>query len=138
VIGVAFDLGGTSLVAFHEQPQPRPVHRHRCREKQRLAGHFFLWLPHVGHDFLVRLPRAGAHAGQRQRGAHQLQETAASNGIEPLRGVLGELAVKEFLEFRRLGERFEAAPVLPPAGGFQAGSQPLDVVAFFHVRVTHR
>ena len=33
---------------------------------------------HVRHDLLVRLARAGGQAGQRQRGAHQLEELAAA------------------------------------------------------------
>jgi hypothetical protein len=50
---------------------------------------------------------------ERERGAHQFQEAAAPDRIEPLRGVLREFAVQEFLELGGLRQRFEAAPVLP-------------------------
>ena len=76
----------------------------------------------------VRLAGAGADAGQRQRRAHQLQEAAAADRVEPLRGVLRELAMQEFLEFGRLRHRFEAAPVLPAAGAFELRAKRLDVV----------
>ena len=69
-----------------------------------LPGLIFFRLPDVRNDLLVRLARAGADARQRERRAHQLQEAAASNGIEPFGRVLRKLAVKKFLEFGCLGE----------------------------------
>ena len=84
----------------------------------------------------VRLARAGADAGQRQRRAHQLQEAAAADRVEPLRGVLRKLAVQEFLELGRLGDRFEAAPVFAAARALELGAERLDVVRIAHERVT--
>ena len=86
-----------------------------------LPGTIFLGLAHVRDDLLVRLPGAGADAGQRQRGAHQLQEAAAADRIEPLRGVLRELAMEEFLEFGGLGQRLRGCAssrgrACPPGG----------------------
>ena len=78
--------------------------RHRRGEEQRLAGHDVLGLPHVGDDVLVGLAGAAGHAGQRQRGAHQLEELAPADRVGPLRRVRGELAVQVLLELRRLGD----------------------------------
>ena len=104
MIGVAFDLRRPAFVALDEEADAGAGKRHRRRVEERLAGHQLFGLPHVGNDLLVRLPRAGADAGQRQRRAHQLQEAAAADRIEPLRGVLRELAMQEFLELGRLGD----------------------------------
>jgi hypothetical protein len=116
----------------------RAVHRHGRRKKKRLAGDFFLGLSNVGNDLLVRLARAGADAREREGRPHQLQETAASDGIEPLGGILWKFAVKEFLELGCLGERFETAPVLTASRRFEACPQSIEIVAFVHVRATHR
>ena len=48
-------------------------------------------------------------------------------GIEPLGGVLRELAVQEFLELGRFGDRLEAAPVLAAARALELGAERLDV-----------
>src|SRR5262245_53569641 len=104
MIGVPFDFRGAPLVALDQQPDARTVHRHRGRKKERLAGDLFFRLAHVGNDFLVRLPRAGADACQRQRCTHQLQEAASADGIKPLGGVLRKLSMEKLLEFRRLGK----------------------------------
>ena len=129
MIGIALDLGRPSFVVLDQQADAGAGKRHRRGEEQRLARDELLGLPDVRHDQLVRLARAGAHAGQRQRGAHQLQEAAAADRIEPLRRVLRELAVEEFLELGRLGERFEAAPVLAAARAVEPRAERLDVGA---------
>ena len=114
VIGVSLDLGGPTLVALDQKTRGDAAERHGGGEEHRLAGHQLLGLPHVGHDELVGLTRAGRDAGQRQRRAHQLEESAPAHRVGPLRGVGRELAVEEFLELGRLGDGFEAAP--GPAG----------------------
>src|SRR5262249_35053273 len=82
---------------------------------------------HVRNDQLVGLARAGADAGQRERGAHQLQEAAAADRVEPLRCVLRKFAVEERREFGRLSQRFEAAPVLPPTRALEASAKGGDI-----------
>ena len=85
----------------------------------------------------VRLARAGADAGQRQRRAHQLQESAAADRVEPLRRVLRKLAVQEFLEFGRLRDsssrlRQYSRPRVPSSRA-RSASMSFDIV---HERVT--
>ena len=45
------------------------------------------------------------------RRAHDLEESAARNGIDPLRRALGKLAMQRLLEFLAAGKLFQAAPV---------------------------
>ena len=73
----------------------------------------------------LRLHRAGGDAGQRHRRAHQLQEAAAADRVEPLRRVARELAVQVVLELGRLGDFFEAAPHLRrrPAASLRANGR---------------
>ena len=110
MIGIAFDLRRPAFVAFDQQARADAAVRHRGREKQRLAGNFFFGLADVRDDQFLRLHRARGDAGQRHRRAHQLQEVAAADRIEPLRGVARELAMQVVLELRRLGDFVEAAP----------------------------
>src|SRR5207302_1687710 len=71
-------------------------------------------------------------AGERDRRAHQLQELAAAERIEPFGGASWKLAMEQLAEFLALGELFEAAPVF---GALPAG-QPLadrfEVHSFSH------
>ena len=129
MLRVAFDLRRTAFVALDEQPCAGAGKRHRGRVEERLARNEFLGLAHVRHQLLGRLARARADAGKRQRRAHQLQEAAAAHRVEPLGRVLRELAVQEFLELGRLGDRLEAAPVLAPARAFEPGAKRVDVGA---------
>jgi hypothetical protein len=136
MIRVAFDLRRAALVALHEEADARSRKRHRRRVEERLAGDELLGLAHVRHDLLARLPRARADAGKRERRAHQLEEAAPADRVQPLRRVLRKFAVQELLELGRLGDRFEAAPVLAPAGRFQLVAKRRQVVVFSHVRIT--
>ena len=121
MIGVAFGLRGASFVAFDQQARGDAAERHGRREEQRTAGDFFFGLANVRDDQLIGLNRAGrAHAGQRQRRTHQLEERTTADRIDPLGGVLGELAMEVLLELRRIGERLEAAPVLLAPGAAHA------------------
>src|SRR5262245_48058886 len=135
MIRVALDLRRTSLVAFDEQSHARPRERHPRGEKQRLAGDDLLGLPHIRHDRFVGLSRAGTDAGERERRAHQLQEAATPDRIEPFRRVLRKLPMEELLELRCLGYRFKAPPVIAPASALEFGTKCLDVVGYGHVRV---
>jgi hypothetical protein len=114
MIGIALDLRRPAFMTFNQQANAGTRERHGSGVEQGLAGHDLFGLPDVGDDRLVRLSGAGAHASQCQRRAHQFQEAPATDGIEPLRSVLRKLAMKEFLEFRRLRHRLEAAPVVSP------------------------
>ena len=116
VIGVAFELGRTPHVAFGQQARADAAERHRRGKEQRLARDDVFRLTNVGDDELVGLSRAGGGAGQRDRGAHQLQESAPPDGIEPLGGLRRKLAVQELAEFVGLGQLVEAPPVLLPGG----------------------
>jgi len=72
-------------------------------------------LTHVGNDGLLRHPRAGAQPGQRQRRAHDLEKIPARGRVRPLRGMTRKFAVQHLLEFGRLRQLFQAAPVLRSA-----------------------
>ena len=85
--------------------------RHGRGVEERPAGDDLLRLPDVRDDLLFRLARAGAHAGERERRAHQLQELPAAGRVGELRGLCRELAVDVLAELRRVGQLFEAAPV---------------------------
>ena len=127
MIGVAFDLGRPALVALDEQPGRDAAERHRGGEEQRLAGDDLFGLPDVGNDQLVRLARAGRGAGQRHRRAHQLQEAAAADRVEPLGRLARELAVQELLELGRLGQLVEAPPVPACRRLLQPGADCLQI-----------
>jgi hypothetical protein len=99
-------------VAFNENPFPVSAHRHGGREEERLAGDDFFRLSHVGENFLRRLPCAAAHAGECQRGAHDLEKLTATDGIQPLRRLFGELRMQKGLKIVGAGELFQAAPIL--------------------------
>ena len=71
----------------------------------------FFRLAHVGNDGLEREPDASGHAGEAERRAHDLEESAAGDGVDPFGGAFGEFAVQGVLEFVGAGEFFEAAPV---------------------------
>ena len=127
---VAFDFGGTSEMAFNQHRAGVSTQRHSGRVKPRAAGNDFFRLPDVGDDRLQRQLGATGHAGERQGSAHQLQKSAAGDGVDPFRCALGEFAVQHFLELGRAGEFLQAAPVLRATGvanlGFECGSRKAD------------
>jgi hypothetical protein len=120
VVRVALDLRGPAHVAFDQDGLRDAAERDCAREEQRAAGDDVLGLADVGDDRLERLPGAGAHAGQRERCAHQLEELAPALRVVPLRGLLGELAVQVFAELGGVGQFAETAPVEAPLGAGQA------------------
>ena len=116
VIRIPFDLRRTSLVALDEDGLCISAEGNRGGEEQRLARHEVFGLPHIRNDLLGRLFRAGAHAGQRERRAHQLQELAAALRIVPLRGLFGKFTVQVLAELRRVRQLAEAAPIQAALG----------------------
>ena len=86
----------------------------------RAAGDDVFGLAHVGDDGLEREADASGHAArQAERGAHDFEESAARDGVDPFGGAFGEFAVQGFLEFFGAGEFFERAPVF--GAGFFRG-----------------
>jgi hypothetical protein len=125
VLRVAFDLGGPPVMAFDEHGPRVAAVEHGRGEELRPPGHHLLGRLHVGHDLLFGLHRASGEAGQGERGAHDLHEVAPARGILELGGLLGELAVQELEETRRVGQVFEARPetlavAAPPTSHFES------------------
>ena len=58
MIGVAFDFGRASFVAFDKDSGAHSAHRKSGGKKQRPAGDDFLRLVHVRHDLLVQRSRS--------------------------------------------------------------------------------
>ncbi len=111
---VAFNLGGTAQMAFDQQRIRISAERERGGVIHRNARNELLWLADVRDDFLQGQLGAPGHARHGEGSAHQLEEPAAGDGIDPLRGALGKFAVQHLLEFGRSRELFQAAPVLRP------------------------
>ena len=111
MFGVSFDLGGMSLVALDEHGRRDAGEWIGGRKKQRAPRHQFFRLPHVRNDLFRRLFRACAHARERERRAHQLQELAAAFRIVEFGCLRGEFTVQELLKLRGVGILAEAAPV---------------------------
>ena len=70
------------------------------------AGDDAFGLANVGDDGLEREADASGHAGQAERGAHDFEESAARDGVDPFGGAFGEFAVQGFFEFLSAGEFF--------------------------------
>ena len=128
---VAFNLGGTIELAFDQNRTGVSAERECAGIKHRTAGDHFFRLAHVGDNRFQRLLGAGGHASHGQRCAHQFQETASGDGIQPLRGALGKFAVQHFLKFRASRQLFQAAPVLGALSFGQMGASGLQVKFVF-------
>ncbi len=100
MVGVAFDLGGTALVALDEDAPGEAVVGHRRGVEERPTQDQAFGLLHVGQDLLGRLLGAGGEARERQRRAHEGQELAPALGVFEDRGLLGKLPVQELEEAR--------------------------------------
>src|SRR5579863_5008374 len=98
---MAFDQDGAGVSA--ERDRGGVVHG--------AAGDYVFGLANVGDDGLEREADASGHAGQAEGCAHNLEESAAGDGVEPFGGALGEFAVQGFFERVGGGEFFQAAPV---------------------------
>ena len=138
---VAFDLSGTVHMAFDQDRAGVSAQSESRGVEHRPAGNHLFRLAHIRNDRLQRLLGAGGHAGQRQRSAHQLQEAAPRNRIQPLRRALGKLAVHHLLKLGAAGEFFQAAPVFRAfglgdarAGGLQVELALLAGTNFLAVR----
>ena len=128
---VAFNFGGTIELAFDQNRTGVSAQRERAGIKHWAAGNHFFRLAHVGDNRFQRLLGAGRHAGHGQRCAHQLQETAPGDGIQPFGGALGKFAVQHFLKFRASRQLFQAAPVLGALSFGQMGASGLQVKFVF-------
>ena len=81
---ISFHLGGPSHVVFDQHALGNTAQRIGRGEEERLAGNEFFGRGHVGHDGLVWLLRTSSQTGQRERCAHQMEETAPPYGVRPL------------------------------------------------------
>ncbi len=106
-------------MAFDENGAGVSAERDRRGVVLRAAGDDVFGLANVGDDGLEREADASGHAGQAERRAHDLEESAAGDGVEPFGGAFGEFAVQGGFEFFGAGEFFEAAPVF--GAGFFGG-----------------
>jgi hypothetical protein len=120
VLGVALDLGGPALVALDEHADRGAVPRQGGGEEERHARDHLLGLLRVGQDALVGAA-AGRDAGERQRGAHVLEEVTPRNAVGRLGRAVGELARELFLERRQLSLFAQAPPVLLAGVAFELG-----------------
>ncbi len=111
MLRIPFDFGRSAHVAL-DQHRPRDAsERDGAREKQGPAGHQIFRLSDVRNDLLWRLRRAGADTGERERGAHQLEEVAPSLRVVPFRRLLREFTVQVVAEVRSVGQLAQAPPV---------------------------
>ena len=111
MLRISFDFGRSAHVAL-DQHRPRDApERDGARKEQGPAGHQIFGLPDVRDDLLRRLRRAGADAGERERGAHQLEEVAPALRIVPFRCLLREFTVQVVAEVRSVGQLAQAPPV---------------------------
>jgi hypothetical protein len=111
VLRVALQLCRTAHVVLGEQRISVTAHRHGRRKEHRTSRNEFFRLANVRDQFLRGLPGAGTHAGQSQRRAHQFQERSAARRVAELRRLNRELAVQVVVEFWRVSQLFEAAPI---------------------------
>ena len=115
MIGIALHFGGAAQMTFHQQPGCDAGGGHRRGVEQRLSGHHFLRLPHVGDDHFLRLLGAGRSAGQRQRRTHQSQKPAPRRRIIPVGSPIREFFFDESAELFGLRHLFQTPPI-PRAG----------------------
>jgi hypothetical protein len=118
---VALDLRRPPFVAFDKQPGCRTAERHRRREEQRHARNQFFGLADVRDDLLGRLARACRDAGERHRGAHQLEERPARDWVGDCLDLRRKLVVKMFLKSGILCAFFQRAPKPRTRQGLGAG-----------------
>jgi hypothetical protein len=93
VVGIALDFRGPAFVTLDKDALSVAAQRRGGGEEERLAEHELFRLLDVRHDDFPRLASAPGHSRERERSAHQMEELAAAHRVEPLRGVLRELAV---------------------------------------------
>ena len=108
---VAFNLGRASEVALHQKRTGVSAERHRGGVIHGTARNDFFRLAHVRNDCFERKLDASSHPGEPQRRAHDLEESAAGNGVEPFGSALRKFAMQGVLKVLASGELFERAPV---------------------------
>ncbi len=94
------------------RPVPTPSNGMAVAKNSGTPGTMYSGALTYGKIVSVGCLRAGADAGQRQRGAHQLEEGAPAHRIEQLRRLIGKLLLEKGLELLGVGQLVEAAPVL--------------------------
>ena len=124
---VTFNLGGTIQMALDQNRAGISAQSERRGKKQRPPGHHFFGLLHVGDNRFERLLGAGGHSRHGQGCAHQLEESAARNRIQPLRRALGKFAVQHLLEVGTARQFLEAAPVFRTLGLGQFGTSRIQI-----------
>src|SRR5437762_2502583 len=87
VIGVAFDLGGASVVAAYEKPGGKSVELHGRRVGLADAGRHFPRHDRVRKHLARSLALAAARAGKGDAGAEELQDFPPIDAFAVRRGV---------------------------------------------------
>ena len=118
---IALELRRPAHVIFRQQRHADAALRHRRGIEQRPARNDFFRLPDVRDEFFFGLPSAGADAGERQRGAHQLQELSTAGRVVELRGLRRELTLHVLVELLGISQLFEAAPIRAAFEASQSG-----------------
>ncbi len=144
-------------MAFDEQRAGVSAERAGSRVVHGTTGDDAFGLADVGDDGLEREADASGRSCQTrkaERGAHDFEEAAARDGVDPFGGAFGKFAMQSLFEFLGAGEFFERAPVFGAGffalvvrdGGVEAfadggqvqGFRRTDVFAFFDLDQTRR
>ena len=125
MLGIALELRRPAHVVLGEQRLGKASLHHRGRVEERPARNDLLGLPDVRNDLFFRLPRAGADAGEGERRPHQLEELPPARRVVELRSLRRELTIDVLVEFRRVGQFVETAPIGAP---FETGESRADVI----------
>jgi hypothetical protein len=112
VLGIAFELDGAEGLALDQHRNRAGGERMRRGEVHRAAEDEVLGLLDVGEDRLVGLLGAAGESGQREARAHDLEEAAARDRVDPLAGggLAGKLLLHQLLEGRRSGQLIQVLP----------------------------
>src|SRR5512140_1664380 len=135
---VPCDLRWPSIKAADKRAQGVPLHNECRRKHHRYTRNEPFGHLDVRDDLLLGLYAAGTKTCQGQRGGHEFQERAAVQRCRPLGSLPWEFPVQHFLEFRRPGKFFEAAPVLLPFGASKLCANGSDVDRVFPVLAHQR
>ena len=119
VFGIAVELDGAELIAFDQQRNRAGGEGMGGGKVHRLAEDEILRRLDVGINRLVGLLGATGQSGEGHGCAHELEEAAARDGIDPLLGRAGKLFLDGCLKVRRIGQLVERAPEALALYGFQ-------------------
>ena len=112
MIGIAFNLRRTAFMALDQQARATPPSVIAVAKNSGLPGISSSGWRTYGTINSVGLHRARGHAGQRHRRAHQLQEVAAADRIEPLRRIAGNSRWRNSLNSAVSGNRRRGSATL--------------------------